>query len=114
MKAALYLLEDPALLCDGIFLNESFYSMRNCVFIFSAMRNQLAQYSIDLATQDINPPQQSDTIIGLGNSLPLQKHEWRKELKNALYFTSLLPIIQTIVKLKIIRYLIRCLPVIRL
>jgi hypothetical protein len=53
MKATFYVLEDPALLQNGIFLNEAFYGMKNCAFMFIALRNQLARYGIDLATQDI-------------------------------------------------------------
>lgn len=84
MKATLYVLEDPALLQNGIFLNESFYGMKNCAFMFSAIRNQLANYGIDLATQDINPPHESDLVIGLDNSMPFRNGGWKKDQKKYL------------------------------
>ncbi len=81
MKAALYVVEDPALLQNGIFFNESFYGMKNSAFMFSALRNQLAQHGINLATHDIHLPEESELIIGLDNSLPFQSSTWREDKK---------------------------------
>ncbi|UOG76002.1 glycosyltransferase family 10 [Hymenobacter tibetensis] len=84
MKATFYVLEDPALLQNGIFLNEAFYGMKNCAFMFIALRNQLARYGIDLATQDIHPPEESEFVISLDNSLPFQDAPWQKSRKSYL------------------------------
>jgi hypothetical protein len=88
MKATLYVIEDPVLLQNGIFFNESFYGMKNNAFMFSALRNQLAAHGIDLATQDINLPEDSELLISLDNSLPFQHAAWRQDRKTYLVLSE--------------------------
>jgi hypothetical protein len=88
MKATLYVVEDPALLQNGIFFNESFYGMKNSAFMFSALREHLAQHGIELATQDIHLPEDSELVIGLDNSLPFQKAAWRSSRKTYLILSE--------------------------
>lgn len=72
MKATLYVVKDPVLLNNGIFLNESFYGMKNSAFMLSSMREYFKQHGIELATQDIILPAEADFIIALDTSLPFQ------------------------------------------
>ena len=76
MKATLYVVEDPALLQNGIFFNESFYGMKNSAFMFLTLRQAFEQYGIELNTQDINPPQDSAFVMGVDMSLPFQQANW--------------------------------------
>ncbi|WP_022823988.1 glycosyltransferase family 10 domain-containing protein [Hymenobacter norwichensis] len=88
MKATLYVIEDSVLLQNGIFFNESFYGMKNNAFMFSELRKQLAQHNIDLATQDINLPENSELIISLDNSIPFQNSDWHKDRKTYLVLSE--------------------------
>ena len=88
MKATLYVIEDPILLKNGIFINESFYGMKNNAFMFSALRRHLSQHGIDLATQDIHSAEESELIIGLDNSLPFQNAKWIRGRKNYLILSE--------------------------
>jgi hypothetical protein len=68
MKATLYVLHKPDFLD---FINNKIFSdlpvsgIKNYGYMFAAMRRQLAQHNIDLATQDINPPEDSKIIISV-------------------------------------------------
>ena len=73
---------------NGIFFNESFYGMKNSAFMFASLRNQLAQHGIDLATQDIHLPEESELLIGLDNCLPFQSATWRKGRKSYLVLSE--------------------------
>ncbi|MDF7810195.1 glycosyltransferase family 10 [Hymenobacter sp. YC55] len=88
IKATLYVIEDPVLLQNGIFLNKSFYGMKNNAFMFASLRTDLAEHNIDLATQDIHPPEESDLLISLDNCLPFQKAVWRAGRKNYLVLSE--------------------------
>ena len=72
MKASLYVIDDPALLNKCIFFNEAFYGMKNCDFMYESLRQILVRYGVEMATQDIFPPEESDLVIGLDQALPFQ------------------------------------------
>lgn len=76
MRATLYVDDDPALLNNGIFFNEAFYGMKNCAFMIESLRQILARYGIELGTQDVFPPEKSDFVIGLDQTLPFQHSSW--------------------------------------
>ena len=65
MKATLVVLDEPDFLQNGIFSNSPINGVKNYGYMFAEMRRQLADKGIDLATQDINPPEKSTLIIGL-------------------------------------------------
>lgn len=88
MKATLYAVEDPALLNNGIFFNESFYGMKNSAFMFLSLRQALEPYGIELNTQDINPPEESELIISVDMTLPLQQANWPKVKKKYLVLSE--------------------------
>ena len=88
MKATLYAVEDPALLNNGIFFNESFYGMKNSAFMFLSLRQALEPYGIELNTQDINPPEDSELIISVDMTLPLQHANWPKVKKKYLVLSE--------------------------
>ena len=77
MRATLYVVDDPVLLNNGIFFNESFYGMKNSAFMFETLRQQLKRFGIELATQDIHPPEQADLVISVDQTLPFQQAAWR-------------------------------------
>jgi hypothetical protein len=88
MKATLYAVEDPALLNNGIFFNESFYGMKNSAFMFLSLRQALEPYGIELNTQDINPPEESELVISVDMSLQLQNAKWPKVRKKYLVLSE--------------------------
>jgi hypothetical protein len=64
MKATFYVAPVSNFLENKIFLSEYFTNgLKNYAFMFIALRNQLAAHGIDLATQDIHPPEASNLII---------------------------------------------------
>ncbi|QNP52630.1 glycosyltransferase family 10 domain-containing protein [Hymenobacter qilianensis] len=72
MKATLYVREDPVLLENRIFSGESLYGMKSDTYLYVALRDELAKKGVDLATQDIHPPEDSDLIISLDQPLYFQ------------------------------------------
>lgn len=65
MKATLVVLSEPDFLQNRIFSNLPIKGVKNYGYMFAELRNQLAAQGIDLATQDIHPPEHSTLIIGL-------------------------------------------------
>lgn len=88
MKATLYVVEDPALMQNGIFFSKAFYGMKNSAFMFASLRTVLAQYGIDLSTQDINPPEYSELVIGVDMALPFKQASWDRGQKKYLVLSE--------------------------
>ena len=65
MKATLVVLNEPDFLQNRIFSDLPIKGVKNYGYMFAEMRRQLADKGIDLATQDINPPEKSTLVIGL-------------------------------------------------
>lgn len=65
MKATLVVLNEPDFLQNRIFSDLPIKGVKNYGYMFAEMRRQLADRGIDLATQDINPPEESTLLIGL-------------------------------------------------
>lgn len=64
MKATFYVAPVFNFLENRIFSSEYFSNgLKNYAFMFIELRNQLAAHDIDLATQDIHPPEESMLII---------------------------------------------------
>jgi hypothetical protein len=65
MKATLVVLEEVDFLQNRIFSDLPIKGVKNYGYMFAELRRQLATHGVDLATQDIHPPEQSALIIGL-------------------------------------------------
>ncbi|WP_033370107.1 glycosyltransferase family 10 domain-containing protein [Hymenobacter norwichensis] len=65
MKATLLVLNEPDFLQNRIFSDLPINGVKNYGYMFAELRRQLATQNIDLATQDINAPEESVLIIGL-------------------------------------------------
>lgn len=65
MRATLVVFEDPDFLQNRIFSDLPIKGVKNYGYMFAELRRQLAASGIDLATQDINPPEESALVIGL-------------------------------------------------
>jgi hypothetical protein len=65
VKATLVVLEEPDFLQNGIFSDLPIKGVKNYGYMFAELRRQLAACGVDLATQDIHPPEQSTLVIGL-------------------------------------------------
>ncbi|MEJ7663698.1 MAG: hypothetical protein WKG07_31255 [Hymenobacter sp.] len=65
MKATLVVLNEPDFLRNRIFSDLPIKGVKNYGYMFAEIRRQLAAKGIDLATQDINPPDESILVIGL-------------------------------------------------
>ena len=65
MKATLVVLNEQDFLENRIFSDLPINGVKNYGYMFAELRRQLATHNIDLATQDIHPPEQSVLIIGL-------------------------------------------------
>ena len=65
MKATLVVLNEKDFLQNRIFSDLPINGVKNYGYMFAELRRQLAVHDIDLATQDIHPPEQSSLIIGL-------------------------------------------------
>lgn len=65
MKATFFVLNEPDFFGNRIFGDEPINGVKNYGFMFAALRQQLAAHGIDLATQDIHPPEDSELIIAL-------------------------------------------------
>lgn len=65
MKATLVVLNEADFLQNRIFSDLPISGVKNYGFMFAELRRQLAAAGIDLATQDINPPQNSVLVLGL-------------------------------------------------
>ena len=65
MKATLVVLNEPDFLQNRIFSDLPINGVKNYGYMFAELRRQLAAQGIDLATQDINPPENSQLVIGL-------------------------------------------------
>jgi hypothetical protein len=77
-KATFYVPLDSNFLGNAIFTAKSFPNgVWNYAFMFIALRNQLATYGIDLATQDIHPPEESIMVIGLDEVAFFQTYQRR-------------------------------------
>ena len=65
MKATLVVLNEADFLQNRIFSDLPIKGVKNYGYMFAELRRQLAVAGIDLATQDINPPEESALVIGL-------------------------------------------------
>ena len=65
MKATSVVFNEPDFLQNRIFSDLPINGVKNYGYVFAEMRRQLADKSIDLATQDINSPEKSTLVIGL-------------------------------------------------
>lgn len=65
MIATLVVLSEPDFLQNRIFSNLPINGVKNYGYMFAELRRQLAGHGIDLATQDIHPPEESALVIGL-------------------------------------------------
>lgn len=65
MKATLVVLNEPDFLQNRIFSDLPINGIKNYGYMFAELRRQLAEQGIDLATQDIHPPENSAMVIGL-------------------------------------------------
>lgn len=65
MKATLVVLNEPDFLHNGIFSDRPINGVKNYGYMFAELQQQLAAAGIDIATQDINPPHESQIVIGL-------------------------------------------------
>jgi hypothetical protein len=65
MKATLVVLNEPDFLQNRIFSDLPINGVKNYGYMFAELRRQLATQGVDLATQDVNPPEDSTLVIGL-------------------------------------------------
>ena len=65
MKATMFVLDEADFLQNRIFSDFPIKGVKNYGYMFAEMQRQLAAHGIDLATQDINPPEESVLIIAL-------------------------------------------------
>jgi len=65
MKATLVVFNEPDFLQNRIFSDLPINGVKNYGYMFAELRRQLANHGIDLATQDIHPPEQSALVISL-------------------------------------------------
>lgn len=78
MKATLYVLHKPNFtdfINNRIFSDQPVSGIKNYGYMFAAMRRQLAKHGIDLSTQDINPPEESDLIISVDEVVFFQTYQ---------------------------------------
>ncbi|RZJ95460.1 MAG: hypothetical protein EOO60_00305 [Hymenobacter sp.] len=80
MKATLYVLHKPDFtdfINNRIFSDQPVSGIKNYGYMFAAMRLQLAEQGIDLSTQDINPPEESELIISVDEVVFFQTYQRR-------------------------------------
>ena len=77
MKATLVVLNEPDFLQNRIFSDLPINGVKNYGYMFAALRQQLAAQGIDLATQDIHPPDESGVVIGLDEVAFFQNYQRR-------------------------------------
>ncbi|TVT38269.1 hypothetical protein FNT36_18900 [Hymenobacter setariae] len=65
MKATLVVLNEADFLQNRIFSDLPINGVKNYGYMFAELRRQLAEHGIDLATQDLHPPEQSTLVISL-------------------------------------------------
>jgi len=65
MRATLVVLNEADFLQNRIFSDLPINGVKNYGYMFAELRRQLADKGIDLATQDIHPPEKSALVIGL-------------------------------------------------
>jgi hypothetical protein len=75
MKATLVVLNEPDFLQNRIFSDLPINGVKNYGYMFAELRRQLAAQGIDLATQDIHPPEKSTLVIGLDEVAFFQKYQ---------------------------------------
>lgn len=68
IKATLFVREDPAMLNNAIFSGRSLYGMKNDMYMYTGLREELNRQGVDISTQDINPAEQSSFIIVLNET----------------------------------------------
>jgi hypothetical protein len=84
MKATFFVLNEPDFLQNRIFSGESINGVKNYGFLFTDLQKILAEQGIELATQDINPPTESDLIIALDQTIELQHLKLKPTAKSYL------------------------------
>ena len=80
IKATLFVLHEPDFLdfiSNRIFSALPVSGIKNYGYMFAAMRRQLAEKGIDLATQDINPPEEAELIISVDQVAFFQTYQRR-------------------------------------
>ncbi|MDO7874158.1 glycosyltransferase family 10 [Hymenobacter sp. ASUV-10] len=65
LKATLFVRPDAALLNNGVFSGAPLHGMKSDMYQFIALRHELRRHGIELATQDIHPPQESALVLVL-------------------------------------------------
>ncbi|SFQ46708.1 glycosyltransferase family 10 domain-containing protein [Hymenobacter arizonensis] len=65
MKATLVVLNESDFLQNRIFSDLPIKGVKNYGYMFAELRRQLAEHGVELATQDIHPPEESSLVIGL-------------------------------------------------
>ena len=65
LKITLFVRPDPALLGNGVFSGEPIGGMKSDMYQFVALRYELRRHGLELATQDIHPPQDSVLVLAL-------------------------------------------------
>ena len=77
-KYCLFLREDLAALKDDFFDKEDLYGMKTDTYMYKELRNFLRAKGIDLNTQYINKPEESEVIICLNETEYFQTYERNK------------------------------------
>lgn len=78
MKATFYVPVESNFLNNAIFLAKTFPNgIKNYAFMFVSLRQQLAAQGVDLATQDIHPPEESDLVIAFDEVAFFQTYQRR-------------------------------------
>lgn len=81
IKATLYVREDPALLNNEVFSGKSLYGMKSDMYMYVALRRELAKSHIDLSTQDIYPVENSEIVIVLNETAFFRNYKKGKTQK---------------------------------
>lgn len=65
LKATLFVSPNPALLGNGAFSGAPLSGMKSDMYQFVALREELRRHGLELATQDVHPPQDSVLVLAL-------------------------------------------------
>lgn len=65
VKATLFVRPDAALLNNGAFSGAPLHGMKTDMYQLIALRQELRQHGVELATQDVHPPEQSALVLSL-------------------------------------------------
>ena len=65
LKATLFVRPDAALLGNAVFSGMPIGGMKSDMYQFVALRDELRRQGLELATQDIHPPEESVLVLSL-------------------------------------------------